>query len=166
MKLTIPASCYRKKHAICKYFIHNFHAIHTSFSSVRLSSNFVHCKSQSSVCLQRNASKTHGTWNKDYSIYTGISVLTKLTINDTSHNMCGQQTITVIISGSWIQEIIILHGLYHVRFSTRGLLCLSSASCLACLTFLYDLEDEGDIFLWQVGGLLMNYTVLQQRSYL
>jgi hypothetical protein len=37
---------------------------------------------------------------KGYSIYTGISVITKLMINDISHNMCGQQTITVIISGS------------------------------------------------------------------
>jgi hypothetical protein len=33
------------------------------------------------------------------------------------------------------------------------------------LGLLSDLEDEGDIFLQHIGGLLMNYTVLQQTSY-
>jgi hypothetical protein len=77
----------------------------------------------------------------DYSSYQGISVVTKFMINDISHNMWRQQTIysksaiygryTAVLSGSWIKEIIILHDLYQVWFSTCGLLCLSSASCLA-----------------------------------
>lgn len=49
---------------------------------------------------------------KDYSSYQGISVLTKFTTNDISHNMWGQQTIysksaiygryTAVISGTWL----------------------------------------------------------------